>query len=84
MLTAVDPTGVITGFCFGSASTAAQPLAETFFALRARPNPRLGSVGALCCCPYKVHKINGHRLADILYQLAASERSTVQSFRAHI
>jgi hypothetical protein len=31
-----------------------------------------------------VHKINGHRPVDILYQLAASERSTVQSFCAPI
>jgi hypothetical protein len=37
---------VITGFCFGSASTADQPLAETFFALRANPDRRLLSVGA--------------------------------------
>jgi hypothetical protein len=46
LLTAVDPTGVITGFCFGAASTADQPLAETFFNLRANPNPRLISVGS--------------------------------------
>ena len=45
LLTATDPTGVITGFCFGSASTADQPLAETFFNIRANPNPRLKSVG---------------------------------------
>src|SRR5215216_5654196 len=45
LLTATDPTGVITGFCFGSASTADQPLAETFFNVRANPNPRLKSVG---------------------------------------
>jgi hypothetical protein len=45
LLTATDPTGVITGFCFGSASTADQPLAETFFNVRADPNPRLKSVG---------------------------------------
>jgi hypothetical protein len=31
-----------------------------------------------------VHKINGHGQADILYQLSASERSTVQSFCAPI
>ena len=37
---------MITGFCFGSASTADQPLAETFFALRAAPDPRLVSVGS--------------------------------------
>ena len=46
VLAAVGPTGVITGFCFGSASTADQPLAETFFAVRAAPNPRLLSVGS--------------------------------------
>ncbi len=41
LLAAVAPSGVITGFCFGAASTADQPLAETFFAVRARPNPRV-------------------------------------------
>jgi hypothetical protein len=46
LLAAVEPTGVITGFCFGSASTADQPLAETFFAVRAAPDPRLISVGS--------------------------------------
>jgi hypothetical protein len=37
---------VITGFCFGSASTADQPLAESLFAVRANPNQNLISVGA--------------------------------------
>jgi|tagenome__1003787_1003787.scaffolds.fasta_scaffold20397483_1 hypothetical protein len=46
VLAAIEPSGVITGFCFGSASTADQPLAETFFAVRANPDPRLLSVGA--------------------------------------
>ena len=46
VLAAIEPSGVITGFCFGSASTADQPLAATFFALRANPDPRLISVGA--------------------------------------
>ena len=46
LLAAVSPTGVITGFGFASASTKDQPLAETFFALRARPDPRLESVGS--------------------------------------
>ena len=46
VLAAIEPSGVITGFCFGSASTADQPLAKTFFAVRANPNPRLISVGA--------------------------------------
>jgi hypothetical protein len=46
LLTAVDPTGVITGFCFGAASTADQQLAETFFAMRASLNERLISEGS--------------------------------------
>jgi hypothetical protein len=46
VLAAIEPSGVIMGFCFGSASTADQPLAETFFAVRANPNPRFPSVGA--------------------------------------
>ena len=45
LLVAVRPTGVITGFGFASASTAEQPMAETFFAARHRPNSRLLSVG---------------------------------------
>jgi hypothetical protein len=43
---AVDPTGVITGFGFCAASAADQQAAETFFAMRHRPNPRLPSVGS--------------------------------------
>src|SRR5688572_32244669 len=31
-------------------------MAETFFALRARPNPRLISVGSICCGPYIADK----------------------------
>ncbi len=46
LLVAVDPTGVVTGFGFCAASTADQQAAETFFAVRHRPNPRLASVGA--------------------------------------
>ena len=56
LLVAVNPAGVITGFGFASASTKDQPLAETFFALRARPDPRLGSVGAAASGPYVVDK----------------------------
>src|SRR3954465_2274910 len=56
LLTAVDPTGVITGFGFCAASTAEQQAAETFFAARARPNPRLGSVGSASTVPYVVDK----------------------------
>src|SRR5215217_1199155 len=56
LLSAVEPSGVITGFCFGAASTADQPLAETFFNLRANPNPRLISVGSAYWGPYVADK----------------------------
>jgi len=65
LLTATDPTGVITGFCFGAASTADQQLAETFFAVRAQPNPKLISVGLICSGPYVADKgfegVENHR-----------------------
>ena len=56
LLVAVDPAGAITGFGFASASTKDQPLAESFFALRARPNPRLQSIGSAALGPYVVDK----------------------------
>jgi hypothetical protein len=46
LLVATDPTGVVTGFGFCRASTADQQVAESFFAIRHRPNPRLLSVGS--------------------------------------
>jgi hypothetical protein len=46
LLVAVDPTGVVTGFGFCAASAADQQVAETFFAVRHRPNPRLPSTGS--------------------------------------
>ncbi|MFZ0254050.1 MAG: transposase [Gammaproteobacteria bacterium] len=46
VLLSVNPIGVITGFGFGAASTKDQPLAETFFALRAYPDPGLAGLGA--------------------------------------
>ena len=46
LLVATDPTGVVTGFGFCAASIADQQAAETFFAVRHRPNPRLPSVGS--------------------------------------
>jgi hypothetical protein len=51
---AVTPNGVITGFGFAPASTKEQPLAETFFAARQHPNPRLQSCGQSICCVYVV------------------------------
>jgi hypothetical protein len=52
LLSAVDSSGVITGFCFAAASTADQQMAESFFAMRARPNERLISVGSAASGPY--------------------------------
>jgi hypothetical protein len=56
LLAAVASSGAITGFCFSAASTADQPSAETFFALRARPEPRLPSVGPFFSGPYLTDK----------------------------
>jgi len=56
LLLAVNPTGVITGFGCGAARTKDQPLAETFFALRRQPHPRVASVGAPALSPYVVDK----------------------------
>jgi len=56
LLAAVDPTGVVTGFGFSSASTADQQVAETFFAVRVWPNPRIGSAGSAALGPYVVDK----------------------------
>ena len=75
LLTAVDPTGVITGFCFGAASTAEQQLAETFFALRARPNERLISVGSA---------FSGAYVADKGFEGAENYRRWLESYGAHV
>jgi len=56
LLVALNPTGVITGFGFACASTKDQPLAETFFALRREPNPRVPSVGSAATGPYVTDK----------------------------
>jgi hypothetical protein len=46
LLVATDRTGVVTGFGFCAASVADQQLAESFFAIRHRANPRMLSVGS--------------------------------------
>ena len=56
LLVAVSPEGVITGFGFASASTADQPMAETFLAARSRPHSRLSSVGRAASGYYVVDK----------------------------
>jgi hypothetical protein len=54
LLVAVTSGGVITGFGFAAASTKDQPLAETFFATRQHPAPRLPSAGESVCGVYLV------------------------------
>jgi hypothetical protein len=76
LLTATDPTGVITGFCLGSASTADQPLAETFFNVRANPNPRLKSVG--------LAYVLGSYVADKGFEGEENHRRWSESYGAHI
>ncbi len=49
-------TGVITGFGFSAASTADQPMAETFFAARHYPSSRLGSPGRVASGCYVADK----------------------------
>jgi hypothetical protein len=56
VLTAVTADAVISGFGFASASTKDQPLAETFLAARAHPQPRLNTVGARASGPYLLDK----------------------------
>ncbi len=56
LLVAVSPTGVITGFGFCAASTADQPLAETFFATRHHQSSRLASVGSVASGCYVADK----------------------------
>src|SRR5215203_2008397 len=56
LLVATGPTGVITGFGFSAASVPDQQVAETFFAIRHRPNPRLPSVGSAAAGPYVADK----------------------------
>ncbi|HET6658871.1 MAG TPA: transposase [Rubrobacter sp.] len=56
LLVATDPTGVVTGFGFCAASVADQQVAESFFAVRHRPNPRMLSVGSAFSGAYVADK----------------------------
>jgi hypothetical protein len=56
MLMSITPKGVITGFGFAPASTHEVRLADTFFAARARPHPRLSTVGSPALGPYLTDK----------------------------
>src|SRR5918994_2148229 len=75
LLTATDPTGVITGFCFCAASTADQQAAETFFAVRTQQNQSLSSVGSISSGPY---------IADKGFEGAENHRRWRESYGACI
>jgi hypothetical protein len=75
LLSAVDSSGVITGFCFAAASTADQQMAETFFAMRARPNERLISVGSPASGPY---------IADKGFEGAENHRRWLECYGADV
>src|SRR5215208_8427491 len=75
LLISVEPSGVITGFCFAPASTADQPLAETFFAVRAYPNPRVPCVGSLSLAPY---------VADKGFEGAENHRRWLEEYAAEL
>jgi hypothetical protein len=75
LLTAVEPSGTITGFCFGAASTADQPLAETFFELRANPDSRLISVGSA---------FSGTYVADKGFEGVENRRRWLESYGADL
>jgi hypothetical protein len=79
LLAAVDCSGVITGLCFGAASSSDQPLAETFFAVRAWPNPRLVSVGSVSSGPYIAYS----RVSKGLRTIAAEKRATEHPSSIH-
>jgi hypothetical protein len=81
LLAAIEPSGAITGFCFGSASTADQPLAETFFAVRATPHPRLTSVGSAFSGIYVTDKGVEGGAAQLLYLAQRPARPTSAEVR---
>jgi hypothetical protein len=58
LLTAVDPSEAITGRLLfrGRLHRRCQQMGETFFALRARPSPRLRTAGSVPSAPYVLHK----------------------------
>lgn len=75
VIMAVQPDGIITGFGFGAASTKDQPLADTFFALRHTPTPRMPSVGL---------PANGPYVADTGFEGAANYQRWQAHHHAHV
>jgi len=65
VLAAVDPCGVITGYCFAPASVNDRHVAEAFFALRQHPDRRVPSVGCIGPDVYLLDKgFNGPKWHD--------------------
>ncbi|MHB1000838.1 MAG: IS982 family transposase [Armatimonadota bacterium] len=85
LLASVSPSGVITGFCYASASTKEQPMADDFFAQRSGPCESLKCAGTQAPVPYIVDKgFNGkenHGRWSILYgaKVICPARVTVRS-----
>lgn len=75
LLLSVNPSGVITGFGFGPASTKDSTLADTFLAARAQPQPRLSSVGPPALGDY---------LADKGFSLPAKKQVWRQAYSANV
>src|SRR5829696_3926424 len=75
LLSAVDSSGVMTGFCFAAASTADQQMAESFFAMRVSPNERLISVGSPASGPY---------IADKGFEGALNHRRWLECYGADV
>lgn len=75
LLLCCGPTGPITGFGFGPASTNDRGLAEAFFAGRARPQPRLPSVG---------HPVSDRYVADMGFAGTACEARWARAYGARV
>jgi hypothetical protein len=75
LLTAVNPRGVFTGWGLGAASTNDRVMAETFFAARRFPHPRLTSVGRPARGDYVIDKGFGGR---------AWEQRWAEAYGAHV
>lgn len=64
VLLSATPQGIITGYCYASANINDRTMAESFFALRRAPDPRLETAGAPATGPYVLDRgFEGRRRA---------------------
>ena len=75
LLLAVNPQGVITGFCFGSGNAKDQVLAEDFLAARCGLRPRCATVGA---------KAHGFYVADRGFEGDARRQHWQSHYQARV